>query len=215
MLTRPKDLPKFATVTKRLLALIAAISVVLAAGCAPSAEIETPEPVASETTPVEELPEPEFDSITQELIAIATSSFDLMMQNGLLETYSMGDLADIELYFPREVENLPSLLLRRDGTDKNEIAETQIIDFTDFSTIFALLVLLESGSSQVTKVDDSTYTFVEASVAPMRLIAENGVLISAESLDEDWFTSFNYEPDPEYLELLREALALQEEPVDQ
>jgi hypothetical protein len=215
VLTRPKDLPKFATVTKRLLALIAAISVVLAAGCAPSAEIETPEPVASETTPVEELPEPEFDSITQELIAIATSSFDLMMQNGLLETYSMGDLADIELYFPREVENLPSLLLRRDGTDKNEIAETQIIDFTDFSTIFALLVLLESGSSQVTKVDDSTYTFVEASVAPMRLIAENGVLISAESLDEDWFTSFNYEPDPEYLELLREALALQEEPVDQ
>ena len=215
MLTRPKDLPKFATVTKRLLALIAAISVVLAAGCAPSAEIETPEPVASETTPVEELPEPEFDSITQELIAIATSSFDLMMQNGLLETYSMGDLADIELYFPREVENLPSLLLRRDGTDKNEIAETQIIDFTDFSTIFALLVLLESGSSQVTKVDDSTYTFVEASVAPMRLIVENGVLISAESLDEDWFTSFNYEPDPEYLELLREALALQEEPVDQ
>jgi len=215
VLTRPKDLPKFATVTKRLLALIAAISVVLAAGCAPSAEIETPEPVASETTPVEELPEPEFDSITQELIAIATSSFDLMMQNGLLETYSMGDLADIELYFPREVENLPSLLLRRDGTDKNEIAETQIIDFTDFSTIFALLVLLESGSSQVTKVDDSTYTFVEASVAPMRLIVENGVLISAESLDEDWFTSFNYEPDPEYLELLREALALQEEPVDQ
>lgn len=189
---------------RKYLAILGIVTILLA-GCSaaagPSISLspKPSQPTAPSTQgpPAETAPEGADEEPLggHEIKEIVLASFLAFEEQGMTErALSQGD--EFDLLFDPTMEDYQAVLLDR-ANDSSEL-----IYETDYFTIFVLYLMAEASSGTFAQEDAGVFLAQDPNYGNIRFFAQDGLIRSAEGMDQSWQATFEYSVDPDLRKVL-------------